>query len=62
MVSVALLEPPTPRVGLYYTLKALNLLQAARLVTTPITIHDIINVILLAGLKPCLSISTIPIR
>ena len=40
------------RTCLYHLLKALNLPQGSEVILTPITIHDMINVILLLGLRP----------
>jgi len=43
---------PYARTCLYHLLKALNLPQGSEVILTPITIHDMINVILLLGLRP----------
>lgn len=43
---------PYARVCLYQILKTLNLPKGSEIITTPITIHDMINVIILAGYRP----------
>ena len=43
---------PYARTSLYHTLKAMDLPPGSELITTPITIHDIVNVIHLAGCRP----------
>ena len=40
------------RISLYYLLKALNLPEGSEIITTPINIHDIFNMMLCAGLRP----------
>ena len=40
------------RMSLFYILKALRLPPGSEVIVTPITIHDMISIIILAGLKP----------
>ncbi|HIJ82581.1 MAG: hypothetical protein HW380_2071 [Magnetococcales bacterium] len=43
---------PYARIALYHVVMALNLPAGSEIIMTPITIHDIVNVLLIAGLKP----------
>jgi len=50
--SAAACALPAARMGLYYLLRALDLEEGAEVLTTPITIADMINMIRGAGLTP----------
>lgn len=43
---------PYARIALHHLVKALQLPVGSEIIMTPITIHDIVNVLLVAGLKP----------
>ncbi|MBF0421382.1 MAG: DegT/DnrJ/EryC1/StrS family aminotransferase [Magnetococcales bacterium] len=43
---------PYARMALYHLVMALRLPAGSEIVMTPVTIHDIVNVLLIAGLKP----------
>lgn len=43
---------PYARIALYHLVVALQLPRGSEIIMTPITIHDIVNVLLIAGLKP----------
>lgn len=50
--SAGCVAMPYARIGLYYALKALDLPRGSEVLLTPITIPDMVNVIVSAGLKP----------
>ncbi|MBF0415001.1 MAG: DegT/DnrJ/EryC1/StrS family aminotransferase [Magnetococcales bacterium] len=43
---------PYARIALYHLVVALQLPPGSEIIMTPVTIHDIVNVLLIAGLKP----------